>query len=140
MIDRKTRRKFGQNYLKDPAVLFEMGEAISPAAGDHFFEIGPGMGALTKGFKSTDNRSTPESILKYETFFKMIHSDAEHSKGIKIMQYENPISGIVDFVTVSFDLRILQTEQNLMQSNFIANQNLTANQMNVNEQAQIGQQ
>ena len=48
MIDRKTRRKFGQNYLKDPAVLFEMGEAISPAAGDHFFEIGPGMGALTK--------------------------------------------------------------------------------------------
>ena len=48
MIDRKTRRKFGQNYLKDPAVLFEMGEAINPSAGDHFFEIGPGMGALTK--------------------------------------------------------------------------------------------
>ena len=48
MIDRKTRRKFGQNYLKDPAVLFEMGEAINPSAGDHFFEIGPGMGELTK--------------------------------------------------------------------------------------------
>ena len=70
----------------------------------------------------------------------MIHADAEHGKGIKIMQYENPISGIVDFVTVSFDLRILQTEQNLMQSNFVANQSLTANQMNMNEQPQAGQQ
>ena len=48
MIDRKTRRKFGQNYLKDPAVLFEMGEAINPSAGDHFFEIGPGLAQFQK--------------------------------------------------------------------------------------------
>tara|TARA_R110001592_G_scaffold112334_6_gene310530 strand:+ start:5253 stop:6206 length:954 start_codon:yes stop_codon:yes gene_type:complete len=107
--------------------------------GTKFMKV-TGMGALTKGFKSAENRSTPESILKYESFFKMIHADAEHGKGIKIMQYENPISGIVDFVTVSFDLRILQTEQNLMQSNFVANQSLTANQMNMNEQPQAGQQ
>ena len=107
--------------------------------GTRFMKV-TGMGALTKGFKSTDNRSTPESILKYEQFFKMIHADAEHSKGVKLMQYENPISGIVDFVTVSFDLRILQTEQSLMQSNFVANQNLTAKQMNMNEMPQMGQQ
>lgn len=47
MMDRRIRRKFGQNYLKDPAILFEMGEAITPIEGDYFFEIGPGMGALT---------------------------------------------------------------------------------------------
>ena len=30
MSSRDTRRKFGQNYLKDQAILFEMGEAINP--------------------------------------------------------------------------------------------------------------
>ena len=47
MSIRDIRRKYGQNYLKDPAVLFEMGEAISPNTFDTFIEIGPGLGALT---------------------------------------------------------------------------------------------
>ena len=48
MISRDIRRKFGQNYISDPAIIFEMGQAISPQANSNFFEIGPGMGALTK--------------------------------------------------------------------------------------------
>ena len=48
MISRNIRRKFGQNYLSDPAIIFEMGQSISPQVGTNFFEIGPGMGALTK--------------------------------------------------------------------------------------------
>ena len=47
MSSRDIRRKFGQNYLKDPAILFEMGEKISPQEHDNFIEIGPGLGALT---------------------------------------------------------------------------------------------
>ncbi len=47
MSSRDIRRKYGQNYLKDPAILFEMGEVISPNASDNFIEIGPGTGALT---------------------------------------------------------------------------------------------
>ena len=47
MISRDIRRKFGQNYLSDPAIIFEMGQAISPQINSNFFEIGPGMGALT---------------------------------------------------------------------------------------------
>jgi len=47
MISRDIRRKFGQNYLSDPAIIFEMGHAISPQTNSNFFEIGPGMGALT---------------------------------------------------------------------------------------------
>ena len=42
MNSRDIRRKYGQNYLKDPAILFEMSEAISPNAFDNFIEIGPG--------------------------------------------------------------------------------------------------
>ena len=47
MISRDIRRKFGQNYLSDPAIIFEMGQSISPQTNSNFFEIGPGMGALT---------------------------------------------------------------------------------------------
>ena len=47
MNDRDIRRKLGQNYLSDPAIIFEMGQAISPQKGNHILEIGPGMGALT---------------------------------------------------------------------------------------------
>ena len=47
MNSRDIRRKFGQNYLSDPAIIFEMSRAISPLDGDNFLEIGPGMGALT---------------------------------------------------------------------------------------------
>ena len=47
MNSRDLRRKYGQNYLKDKAILFEMGEAIAPKEHDNFIEIGPGLGALT---------------------------------------------------------------------------------------------
>ena len=40
MNSRDIRRKYGQNYLTDPAILFEMGEAISPKGFDNFIEIG----------------------------------------------------------------------------------------------------
>ena len=46
MNNRDIRRKFGQNYLSDPAIIFEMGQTISPNKGDNFLEIGTGMGAL----------------------------------------------------------------------------------------------
>ena len=47
MKSRDTRRKFGQNYLKDPAVLIQMGGAINPKKYENILEIGPGLGALT---------------------------------------------------------------------------------------------
>ena len=45
---RATRRKYGQNYLIDKAVLFEMGNTINSKSNDSFIEIGPGLGALTE--------------------------------------------------------------------------------------------
>ena len=47
MKSRDTRRKFGQNYLKDPAILIQMGGAINPKKSENILEIGPGLGALT---------------------------------------------------------------------------------------------
>lgn len=41
------RKRFGQNFLTDQAILSEIIRAIVPAAGDTMVEIGPGQGAIT---------------------------------------------------------------------------------------------
>ena len=42
------RKRFGQNFLKDPAVLDAIIDAIAPRPEDIMVEIGPGMGAMTE--------------------------------------------------------------------------------------------
>ena len=41
------RKRFGQNFLRDDAVISAIEQAISPVENDHLVEIGPGTGALT---------------------------------------------------------------------------------------------
>ena len=42
------RKRFGQHFLHDPAVIERIVKAIQPAAGERLVEIGPGRGALTR--------------------------------------------------------------------------------------------
>ncbi len=42
------RKRFGQNFLQDDAVIQAIARAIAPQADDHLVEIGPGQGALTE--------------------------------------------------------------------------------------------
>ena len=41
------RKRFGQHFLADRAILDRIVEAIHPVAEDIFLEIGPGEGVLT---------------------------------------------------------------------------------------------
>ena len=41
------RKRFGQNFLHDPAVIGRIVQAIDPRPGDTVVEIGPGKGAIT---------------------------------------------------------------------------------------------
>ena len=43
----KARKRFGQNFLHDEAVITDIIAAISPQKDQHLVEIGPGRGALT---------------------------------------------------------------------------------------------
>jgi 16S rRNA (adenine1518-N6/adenine1519-N6)-dimethyltransferase len=43
----RARKRFGQHFLHDPAVIERIAAAIAPASGDALVEIGPGRGALT---------------------------------------------------------------------------------------------
>jgi 16S rRNA (adenine1518-N6/adenine1519-N6)-dimethyltransferase len=43
------RKRFGQHFLHDPAVIRRIIDSIAPAPGERIVEIGPGRGALTWG-------------------------------------------------------------------------------------------
>jgi len=43
----RARKRFGQNFLRDPNIVRRIVAAIDPKPGEHLVEIGPGLGALT---------------------------------------------------------------------------------------------
>lgn len=44
----KARKRFGQNFLVDESIIFQIVDAIMPLPGDRVVEIGPGLGAMTR--------------------------------------------------------------------------------------------
>ena len=71
MASRDIRRKFGQNYLSDPAIIFEMSRAISPLDGDNFFEIGTLQKQNEKGIESgssNENDDGEEGFTGFDLF------------------------------------------------------------------------
>jgi len=48
MKQHRARKRFGQNFLHDQAVIAQIIAAIHPQADQHIVEIGPGKGALSK--------------------------------------------------------------------------------------------
>lgn len=44
----RPRKRFGQHFLHDPAVIERILRAVAPCAGERLVEIGPGRGALTE--------------------------------------------------------------------------------------------
>ena len=58
MIDRSFRRRFGQNYLTDKSVIYQIVDKINPGKEDSFIEIGPGQGAITRSIKNSSQNLT----------------------------------------------------------------------------------
>lgn len=46
-MSHQPRKRFGQHFLHDPAVIGRIIDAVGPAPGERLVEIGPGEGALT---------------------------------------------------------------------------------------------
>ena len=44
----QARKRFGQHFLRDPAVVARIVESVAPTSADNLIEIGPGRGALTR--------------------------------------------------------------------------------------------
>ena len=108
--------------LQQEEMLQSEGLSRPTSMGTKFLRV-PGLSA-----PKTRNRSTTESLLKYEPFFKMIQSDTQHQKGITMVQHPNPVSGVADLVTVTFDLRALQIQDAMKQNGMIGGPNLQQQQ------------
>jgi len=91
--------------LVEEQIMAEEGFTKNVSKGTRFLRV-PGLNR-----NKSQNRSTPESLAKYEEFFKLVHIDAQHSKGVTLTQHTNPLSGVADLVTITFDLRAMQLEQ-----------------------------
>ena len=59
------RKRFGQHFLKDPAAVRRILDAIEPRRHDHMLEIGPGQGVLT------------EQLLHHVTHLNAVEVDTE---------------------------------------------------------------
>ena len=64
MVDRSARRRFGQNYLVDKSIVFQIIDKINPSKEDSFIEIGPGQGAITKSIRNNSKNLTLVEIDK----------------------------------------------------------------------------
>ncbi len=64
MVDRSARRRFGQNYLVDKSIIFQIIDKINPSKEDSFIEIGPGQGAITKSIRNNSKNLTLVEIDK----------------------------------------------------------------------------
>jgi len=53
----RARKRFGQHFLHDPAVIERIVRAVGPHPSDHLVEIGPGRGALTRALLASDAAS-----------------------------------------------------------------------------------
>ncbi|HEX7046722.1 MAG TPA: 16S rRNA (adenine(1518)-N(6)/adenine(1519)-N(6))-dimethyltransferase RsmA [Gammaproteobacteria bacterium] len=47
-MEHRARKRFGQHFLHDRAIIERIVRAIAPAPDDHLVEIGPGLGAITQ--------------------------------------------------------------------------------------------
>jgi 16S rRNA (adenine1518-N6/adenine1519-N6)-dimethyltransferase len=56
------RKRFGQHFLHDPAVIERIVRAIGPRRGDRLVEIGSGRGALTRKLLATDELASLDAV------------------------------------------------------------------------------
>jgi len=82
MVDRSSRRRFGQNYLTDKSVIYQIVDKINPRKEDSFIEIGPGQGAITRDIKNNSKNLTLIEIDKENVAYLRNSLDS----GIKIFE------------------------------------------------------
>ena len=130
MSSRDIRRKYGQNYLIDPAILFEMGEVISPNDSDNFIEIGPGIGALTSQINTeninitaididADNIETLKNKFKGPANFNFINEDILKFK-LEDLKVEKRIVGNLPYnISTQIILKLLNDYQKIIDMHFL---------------------
>ncbi|MCE9665343.1 16S rRNA (adenine(1518)-N(6)/adenine(1519)-N(6))-dimethyltransferase RsmA [Halomonas sp. M5N1S17] len=95
----RARKRFGQNFLRDPGIISRIVRAIAPRPGDRLVEIGPGQGALTEPLvEAADGR------------LEVIELDRDLIPGLRVQFFNSPDFIIHEGDALKFDFRALRGE------------------------------
>ena len=94
----RARRRFGQNFLHDPAIIEQMVAAIAPRASERFLEIGPGAGALTRPLLERGARVTAIEVDR-DLAARLKRWDASDSGALQIIEADaltHPVEPLIE--------------------------------------------
>ncbi|WP_075881607.1 16S rRNA (adenine(1518)-N(6)/adenine(1519)-N(6))-dimethyltransferase RsmA [Vreelandella massiliensis] len=94
----RARKRFGQNFLRDPGIIGRIIRAIGPRDGDRLVEIGPGQGALT------------EPLLEATGKLEVIELDRDLIPGLRVQFFNYPDFVIHAGDALAFDFAALKGE------------------------------
>ncbi|MFW3613750.1 16S rRNA (adenine(1518)-N(6)/adenine(1519)-N(6))-dimethyltransferase RsmA [Billgrantia antri] len=95
----RARKRFGQNFLRDPGIISRIVRAIAPRPGDRLVEIGPGQGALTEPLLEATGGH-----------LEVIELDRDLVPGLRVQFFNYPGFVVHEGDALKFDFRELRSD------------------------------
>lgn len=92
----RARKRFGQNFLRDPGIISRIVRSIAPRPGERLIEIGPGQGALT------------EPLIEAAGALEVIELDRDLIPGLRVQFFNYPNFAIHEGDALKFDFAALK--------------------------------
>ena len=97
-LGHQAKKRFGQNFLHNNAVISDIIDAINPEPGENLVEIGPGLGALT------------EPVIERAKKLSVVELDRDLAKRLRHHPFLAPHLTIYETDALSFDFAQLATD------------------------------
>jgi 16S rRNA (adenine1518-N6/adenine1519-N6)-dimethyltransferase len=98
-LGHQAKKRFGQNFLHNDAVISDIIDAINPEPGENLVEIGPGLGALT------------EPVIERAKKLSVVELDRDLAKRLRHHPFLAPHLTIYETDALSFDFAQLATDE-----------------------------
>lgn len=98
-LGHQAKKRFGQNFLHDEAVISNIVDAINPEPGENLVEIGPGLGALT------------EPVIERAKKLSVVELDRDLAERLRHHPFLAPHLTIYETDALSFDFAQLATDE-----------------------------
>jgi 16S rRNA (adenine1518-N6/adenine1519-N6)-dimethyltransferase len=98
-LGHQAKKRFGQNFLHNDAVISDIIDAINPEPGENLVEIGPGLGALT------------EPVIERAKKLSVVELDRDLAKRLRHHPFLAPHLTIYETDALSFDFSQLATNE-----------------------------
>lgn len=99
-LGHQAKKRFGQNFLHDDAIISKIVDAINPEPGENLVEIGPGLGALT------------EPVIERAGKLSVVELDRDLAHRLRHHPFLAPHLNIYEEDALKFDFGKLSTPEN----------------------------